>query len=132
MVTSRSNVTPAVALWVLTGLAAAMFFKAASQLLIPITIAVLISYALEPLVVRLERVRVPRLLGAALLLLVLVGVVGWGVYALRDEVKEAMQAVPEAMRRAGEWLGIGDPTRQVEGATSSFPLIQQGLGWLVS
>lgn len=120
------------ALWVLTGLAATMFLRTARELLIPVTMAVLISYALEPVVARLERVRIPRLLGAGLLLLLVMGGVAWGVYALRDEMKEVTQAVPEATRRAGEWLGLEQSARQAEDAARSPAVVQQGVGWLLS
>jgi predicted PurR-regulated permease PerM len=123
---------PGIALWVLTGLAATMFLRTAHELLIPIVIAVLISYALEPLVARLEHVRVPRLLGAALVLLLLVGGAGLGLYALRDELKEAMNALPEATRRAGEFLGVTEPARQAQEVTRSPAVLQRGVGWVLS
>lgn len=109
-----------------------MFLRTARELLIPVTMAVLISYALEPVVARLERVRIPRLLGAGLLLLLVMGGVAWGVYALRDEMKEVTQAVPEATRRAGEWLGLEQSARQAEDAARSPAVVQQGVGWLLS
>ena len=43
------------ALWIVASLVAAMFLRTARELLIPIVIAMLVSYALEPLVVRLQR-----------------------------------------------------------------------------
>lgn len=121
-----------VALWVLTGLAATIFLRTAASLLIPIVIAMLVSYALEPLVVRLEHIRVPRLLGAAVLLLVLIGGTGVGLYALRNEIKEAITALPEATRRAAEWLGLGDSAQEAKEAVRSPALVQQSVGWLVS
>jgi predicted PurR-regulated permease PerM len=62
----RSGTVP---LWVLATLATVFFLRAASQLLIPIVLGVLISYALEPVVAWLSRRRVPRLAGTSLLLL---------------------------------------------------------------
>jgi len=58
--------------------------------------------------------------------------VAWGVYALRDEMKEVTQAVPEATRRAGEWLGLEQSARQAEDAARSPAVVQQGVGWLLS
>jgi predicted PurR-regulated permease PerM len=128
--TAGSSATAA--LWVLAVLAGAMFVRAASQLLIPIAIAVLISYALEPLVSRLQRARIPRLLGAALLLLALVGGAAWGMYSLRDDIGEAAAAIPEGTRRLGDWLGIGATARQAQDAIQSPEAVQQGAGWLVA
>jgi predicted PurR-regulated permease PerM len=126
-ITSRLAVS---ALWILAILAAVMFLRTARELLIPVVIAVLMSYALEPLVVRLQRAHIPRLIGAALLLLLLVGGAAWGVYALRDEVREALKAVPEVTRRVSEWLGVDDSTRQETEPTVT--ILQQGIGWVIS
>ena len=93
-----------IALWVLAVVAVLFFLRAASQLLIPIVIAVLISYALEPVVAWLGRHGVPRLAGATLTLLTLVGLCGWGVYSLRDDMREAIASLPEAARRAREMV----------------------------
>jgi predicted PurR-regulated permease PerM len=128
-ITSRNAAT---ALWILAGLAGAMFLRAASELLIPIVISVLVSYALEPLVRWLERARIPRLVGAALLLLALVGGTTQALYGLRDDIGEAATAVPEATRRLGDWLGLGATTQQAERAIRSPEVIQQGAGWIVS
>jgi predicted PurR-regulated permease PerM len=94
----------AVALWVLAILAALWFLRLASQLFIPIVLGVLISYALEPVVGWLVRRGVPRLAAASLVLLVVLGLAGWGLYSLRDEVSRAIDALPEAARRAREML----------------------------
>lgn len=132
MSTTVANRSTVVALWVLTGLVAMLFLQMARSLLIPIVIAVLISYALEPLVVRLDRLRIPRLLGAGLLLVGLVGGAAWGLYALRDDAREVMKAGPEAARRAGEWLGLGDSIRQAQEAARSGAAVQQGIGWILA
>jgi predicted PurR-regulated permease PerM len=128
-ITSRSAAT---ALWILTGLAGAMFLRTASELLIPIVIAVLISYALEPLVRWLERAKIPRLLGAGMLLFALVAGATRGLYALRQDIGEAATAVPEATRRLGDWLGMGTTAQQAECAIRSPEFVQRGAGWIVS
>lgn len=92
----------AVALWVLAIVATLWFLRLASQLFIPIVIGVLISYALEPVVGWLVRRRVPRLAAASLVMLVILGLGGWGLYSLRDDVSRAIDALPEAARRARE------------------------------
>lgn len=56
-VSSRQS---SLALWILAVLATLWFLRAAPSLLIPIALAVLISYALEPAVAWLERHRVHR------------------------------------------------------------------------
>ena len=108
-----------------------MFLRIAYQLLIPIVIAVLLSYAVEPLVSRLERVRIPRAVGAALVVAALVAAVAWGLYSVRDQLKEAMDALPQATARVGRWLG-GDSAQTVQDVTRSPELIERGVGWILS
>ena len=122
----------AIALWALTALAALMFLRTAYELLIPVVIAVLLSYAIEPLVARLERLRVPRALGAALIVAALVLAVAWGVYAVRDQFKEALDALPRVAQRVGMWLGTTDSAQKVQEAAQSPELIQRGVGWILS
>ena len=98
------------ALWILAVIATLFFLRAASQLLIPIALGVLLSYALEPVVAWLERHRVPRLAGASLVMLVLLGLCGWGIYSLRDNAAEALEALPEAARRAREMVSSNAAT----------------------
>jgi predicted PurR-regulated permease PerM len=92
------------ALWTLAIIALVFFLRSASQLLIPIVIAVLISYALEPVVAWLAAHRVPRLAGASLVLGAVLGVAAWGAYTLRDDAAAAVEALPEAARRAREMV----------------------------
>lgn len=71
----------------------------AQSILIPFVLGILIAYALEPFVTWLARARVPRSLGAALVLILLVGVMGGAVYSLTDEVMQIVAQVPEAAHR---------------------------------
>jgi predicted PurR-regulated permease PerM len=105
--TARSE---ALALWTLAVIAIVFFLRAASQLLIPIALGVILSYALEPVVAWLERHRVPRLAGASLVMLVLLGLCGWGVYSLKDNAAAALEALPEAARRAREMVASSAST----------------------
>jgi predicted PurR-regulated permease PerM len=89
----------AVALWIVAVVAIVFLLREAKALLIPIALAVLISYALAPVVSWLERHRVPRLAGAGLVLLLILGASGGAGYALRDEAKELAATLPEALQR---------------------------------
>ncbi|HSV51289.1 MAG TPA: AI-2E family transporter [Burkholderiaceae bacterium] len=71
----------------------------ASALLIPLTLGLTLSYALSPVVDRLERLRLPRALGAALLMIAITGGVGWTAYALSDDASEFIDSLPEAMQK---------------------------------
>jgi predicted PurR-regulated permease PerM len=94
----------AVPLWVLATVAAVFFLRTATQLLIPIVLAVLISYMLEPIVAWLARHRLPRIVGTSVVLLTLLGLTGWGAYSLRDDAIQAINSLPEAARRAREMV----------------------------
>ena len=123
---TTSAVTPreqSIALWILAAVALIFFLRAASQLLIPIVIAVLISYALEPVVAWLATHGVPRVAGTSAILLGLLALTGWGVYSLRDDVQEAIDSLPEAARRAREMV----MSQSGEGPSSS---IQEAAGIL--
>jgi predicted PurR-regulated permease PerM len=118
---ARPAATPSgvTALWIIAVLLLLFFLQSARTLLIPIALAVLISYALMPAVTWLEKRRLPRLAGAALVLLAVTALCGAGLYALKDDAKEVARAVPEAAERAretartrlgadiGDLLGVG-------------------------
>jgi len=73
-----------------------------SAVLIPIVIGILLAYALDPFVRILSRVRVPRVLGAGLIILLFMGVLGLGVYTLSGQALQIVRQVPEAAQRVRE------------------------------
>jgi predicted PurR-regulated permease PerM len=76
-----------------------VMLKYAQALFIPLALGILISYALEPLVAKLEGLRVPRAIGAALVLVVVVGAAGTMIYQLRFQAVTIVEQLPEAARR---------------------------------
>jgi predicted PurR-regulated permease PerM len=102
--TSRTSSASAIALWVLAVLATVFFLRSAKALLIPIVLAVLISYALEPIVAWLERHRLPRLAGTALVLLTILASAAVGMYAVRDDARQLVDVLPRAADRAREMI----------------------------
>src|SRR5215510_6135262 len=85
-----------VALVVVASAAAIALLFWAREVFIPIVLSVLISYALEPVVVTLMRVRVPRVFAAALVMLLFTGGLAFSGYALSDDGAAMVAAVPEA------------------------------------
>jgi predicted PurR-regulated permease PerM len=110
---------------VLTTLAALFFLRTAYELLIPIVIAVLLSYALEPLIRWLERAGIARIFGAGLVVAVLVTAIFWGLYAAREQAQDAMTALPKAAQRISQWLGVSD-SADVQEVARSPQLIERG------
>jgi predicted PurR-regulated permease PerM len=85
-----------VALVVIASAAATALLYWAREVFIPIVLSVLISYALEPIVALLMRSRLPRVIAAALVMILFTGSVLYGVYALSDEAGAMVAAVPQA------------------------------------
>ena len=79
---------------VLAGLAVLYAMQWASVVLIPLMLGVTVSYALSPLVDRLERSRLPRAAGAGLLLLSIVGGIGSTLYSLSDDATALIESLP--------------------------------------
>jgi predicted PurR-regulated permease PerM len=59
----------------------------------------MLSYALSPIVNRLQRWRVPRAIGAAVLLLGIVGGTGSLLYSLSDDAASLIQSLPDAAQK---------------------------------
>lgn len=101
------------ALAVLAVAAAILMAQYMRDVLIPFVLAGLLFYALDPLVDRLERWRVPRSLGAGLAIALLCGAVGAGVYSLRDDAMLVVEELPAAARRVrARWAteAVGEPS----------------------
>lgn len=71
----------------------------ASAVFIPLMLGLIFSYALAPLVDRLQRLRLPRAFAAGLLLLTLLGAAGWGTMALRDDATAFAESLPAAAQK---------------------------------
>jgi predicted PurR-regulated permease PerM len=95
----------AIALWILVALGTFWFLRAAQSLLIPIALAGLISYALEPAVAWLERRHVHRVIGSAAVVLMAVGGVVTGAFRLQDDARQMVEALPTAAERVRDAVG---------------------------
>ena len=84
---------------VLAGLASLFVLHWAKAVFIPVMLSVLFSYAFSPVVNWMEIKRVPRWLGAALLLLAILGVIGSTAYSLRDEAAQLLESLPAAAQK---------------------------------
>ncbi len=98
------------ALTVLAALAIVLVLQYAQAMIIPIVLSVLISYALEPIVAWMERRRVPRALGAAVVLVSLVGSSGWLLYGLRFQASAIVGQLPQAAKRLRQSMENDRPT----------------------
>ena len=86
-------------LGVLAVLAGVYILKWASAVFIPLLLGLMISYALSPIVNRLQHWRIPRAVGAAVLLLGIVGGTGSLLYSLSDDATSLIETLPEAAQK---------------------------------
>lgn len=78
----------------------------ASAFFIPLTFGVMFSYALSPLVDAMQKWKIPRSIGAAVLLLGIVMAVSSLAYSLRDEAAATIDALPAAAKKFRETLRL--------------------------
>lgn len=82
----------------------------AKAVFIPLMLGIIFSYALSPLVNWMELKRVPRWLGAAVLLLAIIGATASATYSLRDEALKLVDTLPAAAQKFRQSLK-GGPAR---------------------
>jgi predicted PurR-regulated permease PerM len=91
----RSNSTVVIAF-----IAIVVFLQWAQAVLIPITLSVFLSYALTPVVNWLRKhAKLPKAVGAAATLLLILGAVGWGLNSLQPEALDVLDIVPRATQK---------------------------------
>jgi len=93
-----------VSLSIIAALASIFALQYAQPVLIPVVLGVLLSYAMSPIVTSFARLHLPRAVGAAVAVCLLVGSIGVGVYTLSDEAVSIVSSVPDAARRIRERL----------------------------
>lgn len=91
-----------ISLSVIAVLAVVLMLQYAQSVLIPIVLGILISYTLAPVVSWLQAIRVPRSIGAAVAVTLLVGALGLGVYTLSDQAMAIVNDVPKAAQQLRE------------------------------
>jgi predicted PurR-regulated permease PerM len=86
----------------ITGLFVLAFFYTlyfTRDFLLPIILALLLTFLLRPAVRALKRIKIPEVVGAALVLIVLLGVAGYGTVRLSIPAAEWMYKAPERLRK---------------------------------
>lgn len=125
--------TPYLRINVAIGLLAVIAFVAALYLarafFVPLLIGILASYALSPVVEWLKRCYIPRVAGAALVLVVLVGSLSWIAFSLSDDAAAMIEKLPDAARKLRQNLSdertgptalqnMKEAAKQIEGAAA--------------
>jgi predicted PurR-regulated permease PerM len=101
------------ALFVIAAAAAMAVLYWARAVFIPIVVSILISYALEPVVRAMTRIRLPRAVASAIVVAALGGIVGYSAYSLSDDASDIVAAMPEAATKLRQALR---PQRGEDGA----------------
>jgi predicted PurR-regulated permease PerM len=84
---------------VLAALAVLATLHMASEFFIPVMVAFMFSHALAPVVDALERWRIPRAISAAVLILGLLGGIGFSAYSFSDDANQLIASLPEAAQK---------------------------------
>ncbi len=84
---------------ILAGFAGLFVLHWAKAVFIPLMLGLMFSYALSPLVNWMEVKRVPRWLGAGVLLLSILGAAGTTSYSLTDEAVKLVESLPAAAQK---------------------------------
>jgi predicted PurR-regulated permease PerM len=114
-----------VALLVLTGVAVLATLKWASAFFIPLMLGLIFSYALSPIVNALERVRIPRSISAAVLILGILGGAVASVYSFSDDANQLVTSLPAAAKQMREALHV-----QAGGSDSTLTTVQKAAAQL--
>lgn len=89
---------------------AAMYL--AQAFFLPLLIGILASYSLSPVVDFLNRFHIPRALGAALVVAVLIGALTWLTLSLSSEATAMIEKLPDATRKLRQHLSDIRPNNQ--------------------
>jgi predicted PurR-regulated permease PerM len=71
---------------------------------IPLLLGIVISYTLYPLVAWLEAIRIPRVIGTAIVMASMMGGLAFGMYSLRGQMQTIIGQLPEAATKLSTGL----------------------------
>jgi predicted PurR-regulated permease PerM len=119
------------ALVILTTIAVIYALEWAQSFIITVLLGALLAYALNPVVVSLESIKINRGIGSSIVILGLIACIVFSGYALRNQVQSIISILPEAAIKLTSGFAVkrGDPlsniqkvqiaASQVESATSA-------------
>ncbi len=120
-----------VALVVIMTIAIVFALDWAQSFIITMLLGILLSHTLNPIVIWLERIKIPRVIGSTVVILAVIGGIIFTAYALRGQVQSIITKLPEAATKLTSSFATkrGDPltslqkvqiaANQMETATSS-------------
>ena len=84
------------ALGLLAALATVFVLSWAQSFVVPLLLGIILSYTLNPLVDWLEAIKVPRLGGTGIVMIITIGALTFGTYSLRGQMRTIVAQLPEA------------------------------------
>jgi len=87
------------ALGILAAVALIFALSWAERFLVPLLIGIVMAYTLNPLVVALEAIRIPRVVGTVIVMAGVTGALVLGTYSLRGEMQAIIEQLPEAVAK---------------------------------
>jgi predicted PurR-regulated permease PerM len=98
----------------------------ARAVFLPIVLALFLNFLLRPVVGGLKHLHLPEAVGAAVVLVALLGVVGFGVYQLAEPTAEWMGRLPQSVRQLEAKLrAFKQSMHEVSQATAQLEAITQ-------
>lgn len=113
-----------ISLVVVAALASFFALHWAAAVLIPLVLALLVTYALSPVVEIGVRLKIPRALSAAVLLLSILGAIGGTAYWLSDDASDLVNTLPVAARK------LRDTMADANRGPSTLDTVQQAASQL--
>jgi predicted PurR-regulated permease PerM len=83
-------------LGILAALASIFALSWAEKFLVPLLLGIVIAYTLNPLVVWLEAIKIPRVAGTLIVMASVIGALVLGTYSLRGEMQTIVEQLPQA------------------------------------
>ncbi len=96
---------PYVAIWILAILSLIAALKFSYAFTVPLISAILLHYALGKPVNWLERLHVPRSIGAALVMCIALGATGYVFYGLWGQAENLLESLPRSAKRISDDFG---------------------------
>jgi predicted PurR-regulated permease PerM len=109
----------------LTVLAVLFAMREGREFLVPLVVAIIAAYALDPLVAFLEKRRIPRLYATVIVMGALIAIVVFGVLTLQNQVADIVNTLPRISHKLSRTLssytsGGGSVLEKLRSAASVF------------
>jgi predicted PurR-regulated permease PerM len=122
------------ALGILAALACVFALSWAQSFVVPLLLGIVVSYTLNPLVVWLEAIKVPRVIGTVIVMASVICALAMGTYSLRGQMQTIIEQLPEAATKFASAVGrmqfgqIGNIQKMQSAATAVEKATTQAAG----